>query len=219
MDLVENEDEEILQHPHGQAEEYEDGEETKEEAGLVETTKPRYSHQIIEIGEIHKDEDDRESNGLLSHAPIKVGDVIKSINNQKCTNLDETQQLLKETQGSIALIIETPRGNPALVQVTVTKPTIDTMVGIGFFNIMRRYATSLLEINHISPNGLLSHSLLNQGYLVLAINGNPCSHLKAEEAADLIKKVKKLALSYFLFTASAIATKTGPDISTVSARL
>ena len=167
---------------------YDFEEEKKED---IEYEESQETDQVIQISEVFKDGDNV---GLLSNAPINVGDVIKSINNQKCTNLEETRKLLIESQGTITLFIETPRGNPSLVQVMVTKPTKDAMVGIGFFNIFRRHATSLLEINHISPDGLLSQSLLNQGYLVLAINGTPCSHLKALEAAELIKQVSRLDL-------------------------
>jgi hypothetical protein len=141
--------------------------------------------QVVEIGYLSRDQDD-----LLCHSPLHVGDVIKMVNNQKCTNLDDTRKLLQDVQGKLTLTVETLRGNPLLVQAMVTKPTVDTMLGLGFFNVPRPRGASLLQINHISPQGLVAHSVLSQGCLVLAINGTPCCHFKADAGSDLIQRVR-----------------------------
>jgi hypothetical protein len=131
--------------------------------------------------------------GLLQHAPFQEGDILKTVNNQKCTDDEATIQQLVRYEGGvpITLEVETPMGNPNLVQAMVIKPTPEAMVGIGFFQTEPQpsdgQSQSILKINHLTPTGLLAHSVLNQGHWVLAINATPCSHMTAEEAADLIK--------------------------------
>jgi hypothetical protein len=125
--------------------------------------------------------------GLLEKAPFQMGDVLKTVNNQKCTNDEVTIQLLVKYEGGvpITLLVESPIGNPRVVQAMVRKPSPDSKIGIGFYNTESENQT-LLQINHLAPNGLLAHSALSQGDLVLAINSTMCSQMKAEDAAALI---------------------------------
>ena len=46
--------------------------------------------------------------------------------------------------------------------------------------------SKLLRINNIDANGLLSHSALRQGDLVMAIAATPCSQMTADEASALL---------------------------------
>lgn len=73
--------------------------------------------------------------GLLEHAPFQVGDILVSVNNQKCTDAEATiQELVKMDGGTtITLLVETPQGNPNLVQAMVRKSSPDVNLGIGFY--------------------------------------------------------------------------------------
>jgi C-terminal processing protease CtpA/Prc len=163
--------------------------------------------------------------GLLKHAPFQVGDFLVSVNNQKCTSAEKTiQDLVKMEAGiPITLLVETPHGNPNLVQAMVRKPSSDANLGIGFYvpaepvevkkeeegegendptvasettqaPVSKESGTkrsddptaNLLRINNIDANGLLSHSALSQGDLVMAINATPCSQMTADEATALL---------------------------------
>ena len=49
---------------------------------------------------------------------------------------------------------------------------------------------SFLQINYLDPNGLLSHSVLNQGDMVLFINGISMEDTTPEDAASLVQNSK-----------------------------
>jgi C-terminal processing protease CtpA/Prc len=126
--------------------------------------------------------------GLLRNAPFQEGYTLKTVNNQKSTNSETTIQELVKFEGNtqITLTAETPNGNPQLVQAFVRKPSERSLVGIGFYNTTHSGGQRILQINHLDPAGLLAHSALSQGDLVLSINGKPCSQMDADEAAQLI---------------------------------
>lgn len=180
--------------------------------------------------------------GLLEHAPFQVGDFLVAVNNQKCENAETTINELVDMDGGvpITLLVETPQGNPSLVQAMVRKPSAETHLGIGFYvpadlqeediqievptdestttasgsdgnqadspdqqlakpevavepegikstTFVQDDPTSqLLKINNIDASGLLAHSALSQGDIVVAINATPCSQMKPEEAEKLL---------------------------------
>ncbi len=166
--------------------------------------------------------------GLLEHAPFQVGDYLVSVNNQKCTRAETTiQELVKiDAEFPITLMVETPEGNPNLVQAMVRKPSPNANLGVGFYipsEVVEPKqgesepivnpespvtseltedkenetaaviapasddpANKLLRINNIDPHGLLSHSALSQGDIVLAINATPCSQMTPAEAEVLL---------------------------------
>jgi Putative transmembrane protein (PGPGW) len=124
-------------------------------------------------------------NGLLNQSPLKVGDTLKTVNNKKVTNCDKVMEDLLAMEGPVTLVVETPKGNPSLVQAFCRKPSKESKVGIGF-HILEHGDHKLLQINHLDSNGLLSHSALSQGDIVLAINDIPCAEKSPGEAAALI---------------------------------
>jgi hypothetical protein len=126
---------------------------------------------------------------LRENESLRVGDILKSVNNQRCVDETATKQLLQELVGDdIILQFEIPAGHPNIVQAQICKPLVESLVGIGFLN-SQSGGQQLLYINHIAPRGLLAHSCLNQGDLVLVIQGIPCANMDGLEAANLIKNL------------------------------
>ena len=126
------------------------------------------------------------NNGLLQHAPFQVGDTLLTVNNRKCLNEKETTKALQEMVGSITLVVQTPKGNSNLVQAVVTRPSPNSLIGIGLHN-KNTANTSLLHINHLDSSGLFAYSALSQGDLVLFINMAPCSSMPAGQAANVMR--------------------------------
>lgn len=133
---------------------------------------------------IHKLTDE----GLLRNSPFQEGDILKTVNNTKCLKDNVTIRKLVNYDGGIpvTLIAESPTGNSKLVQAMARKPTSDSTIGIGFYNIEHE-GSSLLIINHLAPTGLLAYSSLSQGDLVISIDGVPCSRMISEEAEEMIR--------------------------------
>eukprot|EP00980_Cylindrotheca_fusiformis_P029826 scaffold23911_cov127-Cylindrotheca_fusiformis.AAC.6 len=125
--------------------------------------------------------------GLLRKCPFREGDILKTVNNTKCVKDDVTIDKLVNYDGGIpiTLVAESPNGNSKLVQAMARKPSSDSRIGIGFYNI-NHDGSSLLIINHLAPTGLLAYSALSQGDLVISINGVPCSRMLSDEAAEII---------------------------------
>jgi C-terminal processing protease CtpA/Prc len=138
--------------------------------------------------------------GLLSESPLRVGDIIKTVNNKAVTEHRPVMLQLMNIDGPVTITVETPtpHGNPAVVQAFCRKPTIETLVGISFSvtehcttqnelcgaGTQEVTTTKLLKINTIESYGLLANSALSPGDLVLAINGVPCK--SPDEATALI---------------------------------
>lgn len=191
----------------------------------VTVVKPKKSSKWG-IGIVPDSEDDQviiikaiTNNGLLSNVPFKEGDILKTVNNQPCKNGEKTIQKLSGYDGGtpITLIAEaTSRGNSKLVQAMVKKPSLDALVGIGFYNIQHQ-GSSLLIINHLDPMGLLAYSTLSQGDLVLSINGESCSQLKSDEASEIIKDSGK-AVNIVALRAAALQQELNPSRLTIFKR-
>jgi hypothetical protein len=140
--------------------------------------------------------------GLISESPLRVGDILKTVNNKVVTEHRPVMLQLMNIDGPVTITVETPtpHGNPAVVQAFCRKPTPETLLGISFSvtehcttqnelcgdlsGTQEVTTTKLLKINTIESNGLLAHSALSPGDLVLAINGSPCK--SPDEAAALI---------------------------------
>ena len=145
-----------------------------------------------------------EEQGLLSNAPIHEGDILKSINRQKMTDPKTALEMLQTIEPGIpiTLHLEVPVGNPVLAQALIIKPIPSNLVGIELLAVQGQpknapsnndegeesptKETTLLQINKIVRNGLLSQSVLNKGDLVMTINDQPCSHWLAADAAASI---------------------------------
>jgi hypothetical protein len=123
--------------------------------------------------------------GLLHQSPLKVGDKLVTINSKKVQNCDQVKDDLLAIDGPVTLVVETPQGNPSVVHAFCQKPERKSLVGIGF-HVLEHGGHKLLQINYLDSHGLLAHSLLSQGDLVLAINDIPCAEKSPEEAAALI---------------------------------
>ncbi|KAL3917439.1 MAG: hypothetical protein SGILL_004712, partial [Bacillariaceae sp.] len=123
--------------------------------------------------------------GLLSMAPLKVGDRLITVNNKKVNSCEQVMEDLVAIDGPVTLVVETPQGNPSVVHAFCQKPSQDSLVGIGF-HTLEHGDHSLLQVNYLDSNGLLAYSSLSQGDLVLAINDTPCAEKTPEEAAALI---------------------------------
>ena len=191
----------------------------------VTVVKPKKSSKWG-IGIVPDSEDDQviiikaiTDNGLLRNAPFKEGDILKTVNNQPCKNGEKTIQKLSGYDGGtpITLIAEaTSSGNSKLVQAMVKKPSLDALVGIGFYNIQHQ-GSSLLIINHLDPMGLLAYSTLSQGCLVLSINGQSCSQLKSDEASEIIKDSGKV-VNILALRAAALQEELNPSRLTIFKR-
>ena len=152
----------------------------------------------VEIAGISED-------GLLHGTNLQVGDKLVTVNNRKCVEVEQVMEQLAELPaGTTFFVAETPVGNPRLVQATVRKPALDSLVGIEFINEVKQ-GTELLLIKSVSSQGLLSHSVLNQGQLVLTINSTFCGKMNQEEAADLIKNTEGVV------SITAMKPSTGED--------
>mmetsp|Transcript_727 Transcript_727/g.1155 ORF Transcript_727/g.1155 Transcript_727/m.1155 type:complete len:559 (-) Transcript_727:221-1897(-) len=123
--------------------------------------------------------------GLLHESPLKEGDILKTVNNQVVTKYEDVMEQLVGMEGPVTIVVETPQGNPSVVQAFCRKPTKDTRLGVGF-QTMEHGDHKLLQINHLDAAGLLADSALSVGDLVLAINGTPCTEKTPEEAATII---------------------------------
>jgi len=126
--------------------------------------------------------------GLLGHCPLQQQDILKTINNKKYGNdQTATDDLVNyDALIPVTIIAEAPKGNPKLVRAMARKPSPESTIGIGFYNIEHE-GSSLLIINHLSPTGILAYSSLSQGDLVISINGIYCSEMPSEQAAELIR--------------------------------
>jgi hypothetical protein len=140
--------------------------------------------------------------GLISESPLRVGDILKAVNNKVVTEHRPVMLQLMNIDGPVTITVETPtpHGNPAVVQAFCRKPTPETLLGISFSvtehcttqnelcgdlsGTQEVTTTKLLKINTIESYGLLAHSALSPGDLVLAINGFPCK--SPDEAVALI---------------------------------
>ncbi|KAG7364309.1 PDZ domain containing protein [Nitzschia inconspicua] len=149
-----------------------------ESYGLVLAQIPEDEKESVKIDQLIEE-------GLMHKTPLKVGDTLKTINSKKVTACDKVMEDLVAMDGPITLVAETPKGNPCVVQAFCRKPSKESLVGIGF-HLLEHGVHKLLHISYLSPDGLLAHSSLSKGDIVLAINDIPCAEKSPLEAAALI---------------------------------
>ena len=123
----------------------------------------------------------------LSSSPLKVGDRILSINGKSCSAMTKLTaiRLLSSTSGYVTLVAFNPDGNPNHVETMVEKPSQDHPVGLG----LGRSNQGSLQVSSVTLDGLFSHSILNVGDRVLAINQQGCDRLEPRAAIDLIRSM------------------------------
>lgn len=123
--------------------------------------------------------------GVLFQSPLRVGDKIVSINGKSCFDMDHNISLdiLKEAVGFVTIIVHNVGGDPKLVETMVEKISPRSPVGLG----IRRNAHASLEISKIAFNSIFTHSLMNIGDRLLAINGIGCERMDPRAAIELIR--------------------------------
>jgi hypothetical protein len=124
--------------------------------------------------------------GILSGAPFRPGDKLRSINNFRCSQWDPSKAMakMKEMEGVLTIIVQHDHGDPNLVEAMVKKPRRDCKVGIGFMSLRH-----FLAIGSINPEGYFACSVLNVGDRVISINGNLCCQMNPDDAVTLVKGI------------------------------
>ena len=142
--------------------------------------------------------------GLLRDCPLRVGDIVKTVNDEAVTEYRSVMLKLMKMNGPVTITVEnpSPQSNPAVVQAFCRKPNRDARFGIqldvvehsttqnelcGDLNGTQEVAMSkLLQIKAINAKGLMGQSALSPGDFILAINGTACAEMSVEEAASLV---------------------------------
>lgn len=120
--------------------------------------------------------------GILAQSPLRVGDILLSINGKSCSDLESSQQVMDWLQllsGTVTLVGHNCGGDPQLVETMIEKPTPDARVGLT----LRRSSSNggCLVVSRIPADGLFVHSLLvnvvvrcYHHYRVATLNGFSC---------------------------------------------
>jgi hypothetical protein len=145
-----------------------------------------------------------DGDGILHNAPLQVGDVLKTVNNKVVTEYREAIVYMLSLEGPVTMTVETPNGNSHVVHAYGRKPAPETKVGVQF-QVLRHGEHSLLQVHGTDNDGLLAHSVLSPGDLVLAINGTAATHMSPDEATELVESSSVDAVSIVAMDPKAVS--------------
>mmetsp|Transcript_7994 Transcript_7994/g.22224 ORF Transcript_7994/g.22224 Transcript_7994/m.22224 type:complete len:614 (+) Transcript_7994:42-1883(+) len=167
---------------------------------------------------------------------VQAGDILQSVNAEKCTHHDAVLQTLADRAvvgEPLTLTMECPHGNPVLAQAIVLKPTPDTKLGVELLNVSvhdkpssesqqsqqsqqqrsstHNNSTTMLQIKQFDAKGLLAASALHPGDWILRINDREenVTQMPAQDAAQLILDEPRRV---------SIVTMKPPDLKDVDTR-
>jgi len=123
-----------------------------------------------------------ENQSWLRRTPLKVGQVVHSINGTRTNDLPGpvAMNLLMSQSSKIRICAEDPKGEVSYAVAMVFKPTPRAPLGLLFRSIERR-----LTLFHVSSDGLFANSVLHESDKVIAINRVPCEDLPSNEALQI----------------------------------
>ena len=124
---------------------------------------------------------------LASDSPLRPGDVLVSVNGKVCRTMTgpDVAELLAHSVGSVHVVVHTPGGVSEFVESMVMKATPNERVGLAVRGDRTRHQ---LIISAIRRGHKFHESLLNQGDIVLSINGHAGAPLTPAKAAQLMKQ-------------------------------
>ena len=122
-------------------------------------------------------------NGSLADSPLKSGDLVIAIdNNRHCSRWTISQALeyLMDTVGYITILVSNPSGNPNIHEAVVYKSSPEDKVGVFF----RQDEYGKLRINRLNPYGLIGEvCAITEGDYVESINNTPSQKIIDVETA------------------------------------
>eukprot|EP00797_Seminavis_robusta_P009903 Sro171_g075800.2 n/a (1950) ;mRNA; f:61061-66910 len=136
---------------------------------------------------------------LAAETELKSGMIVKTINNVDCTSMGppEAAMLLKEAEGSISILAETPRARgvqadaPALASFVTVSAVSAAGAAVGM-KLVRE--NGKLVVSELSEEGEFMGSSLRPGMEVLKINNIDCGVLSASAATTLLTSEDSLSL-------------------------
>jgi hypothetical protein len=96
---------------------------------------------------------------------------------------------------TVSICVHNQQGDPRTISTSIQKPDRLTPLGIHLVNKRRSGdetgagSSSSLKVTRIDANSLFANSLLLPRQRCLYMNGMPCNHWSAQEAADFIRAV------------------------------
>ena len=134
--------------------------------------------------------------GKFCFSPIRVGDKVMSVNGVDLEFLAlrdrktrkepnaSLEQIVKTSpdRDKLTVVVKVEDGNPRHVATMITKPTVDSNIGLG---LVQR--SSGVIITAVEETGLAASSLLNVGDRVVSINGHDCTILGTPGAVQLVR--------------------------------